>query len=126
MVESDNEHVTLQSASPSELPYRLGRNLAQRRKEMGLTQAVVAELMGVETETLSRFERGKHVPSLLTLEKIAAVLQTTCADLLQEQAPEPGSSAVMLEAGLSRLKGEDREFALELFRQCCTHLSKPR
>ena len=66
------------------LAVRLSRNIASRRRELNLTQAQLAERLCVDTETLSRFERGKHLPSLATLERLAAQLQTTVAILLEE------------------------------------------
>jgi len=52
------------------LAVRLSRNIASRRRELNLTQAQLAERLCVDTETLSRFERGKHLPSLATLETL--------------------------------------------------------
>ena len=69
------------------LAVRLSRNIAGRRRALDLTQAQLAERLGVDTETLSRFERGKHLPSLATLERLAEQLQTTVAVLLDEAAP---------------------------------------
>lgn len=36
------------------------RTLRQRRRDLGLTQAAMAERLGVDTMTVSRWERGKH------------------------------------------------------------------
>ncbi len=41
---------------------------------------------------MSRYETGVTLPSLVTLEAIAAVLHVTIADLLDEEAPQ-GSAA---------------------------------
>jgi transcriptional regulator with XRE-family HTH domain len=111
-------------AGQSELPVRLGRNLAARRKALGLTQAGVAERLGVDTETLSRFERGKHVPSLLTLERLAAVLATTCSVLLDEVALAPSSDALLIEAWLAGLSARDAAFARRMLKACCDHLAR--
>lgn len=109
-------------ASQSELPARLGRNLAARRKALGLTQAQVAERLGVDTETLSRFERGKHVPSLLTLERLAGVLSSTCADLLEEVPVLPTTDALMVGAWLSELSEPDQGFVRDMLKSWCDHL----
>lgn len=108
----------------SKLPVRLGRNLAARRKEMSLTQAQVADRLGVDTETVSRFERGKNVPSLLTLEQLAHVLASTCADLLNEVAPKPSSNALILDAWLAGLNNRDAAFAKNVLKACCDHLAE--
>lgn len=113
-------------ASQSELSARLGRNLAARRKSLGLTQAQVAERLGVDTETLSRFERGKHVPSLLTLERLAGVLSATCADLLEEVPKLPTSDALMVSAWLNELPETDRAFVRAMLKSWCDHLGEQR
>ena len=98
--------------------------MAARRKALGLTQAGVAERLGVDTETLSRFERGKHVPSLLTLERLAVVLGSTCGALLEEASPEPSSDALTMAAWLSGLIPEDAAFARRMLKTCCDHLAR--
>ena len=54
----------------------IGSQIAKIRKERGLTQAQVAELVNVATETISRLERGVSIPSLKRLEKIGRALNT--------------------------------------------------
>ena len=66
------------------LAKRLGQRIAERRKELSWTQDQLAERLSVDTETISRFERGVTVPSLLTIEKLASLLKTSVADLLSE------------------------------------------
>ena len=124
MVDQRRAKKKFDEAGQSELPVRLGRNLAARRKALGLTQAGVAERLGVDTETLSRFERGKHVPSLLTLEHLAAVLGSTCGELLEEVPPQPSSDAVVIETWLSALSAKDAAFARRLLKACCEHLTR--
>lgn len=121
----DHRDAALQSEpeSPSELPARLGRNLAARRKELSLTQAQLAERLGVDTETLSRFERGKHVPSLLTLERLANVLGSTCGELLAETSQRPSSNALTMDTWLAGLSKEDSAFAKRMLKACCDHLA---
>lgn len=123
---ADKKDKAKQSAKhiESKLPVRLGRNLAARRKEMSLTQAQVAERLGVDTETLSRFERGRNVPSLLTLERLAQVLASTCADLLDEAAPGPSSNALIVDAWLAGLTDRDAAFAKKMLKACCDHLAE--
>lgn len=49
----------------------LGRRIKEVRKAKGLTQEKLAEIIGIETGSLSAIESGRHFPSLITLEKIA-------------------------------------------------------
>ncbi len=60
----------------------LGRNIAQARQRKGLTQAQLAERLEVNTETISRFERGFTLPSLETLDRLATTLQVRMGGLL--------------------------------------------
>jgi transcriptional regulator with XRE-family HTH domain len=124
MVDQRRGRQHLEEAIHSDLPVRLGRNLATRRKALGLTQAGVAERLGVDTETLSRFERGKHVPSLLTLERLAAILSSTCAELLDEHAPEPASEALAMQTWLAGLSAKDAAFAKRMLKAFCEHLAR--
>ncbi|MDY0743396.1 helix-turn-helix transcriptional regulator [Paucibacter sp. R3-3] len=123
MVDKSRPPRSADPESSSDLPARLGRNLSARRKALGLTQAGVAERLGVDTETLSRFERGKHVPSLQTLERLAETLGSTCAELLGQTPPAPSSDALMVETWLSGLKKKDAAFALQMLKACCDHLA---
>ena len=57
-------------------------NLVKAREKLGLTQAQVAEEVGVNANWYARFERGEEKPSLTTLEKIAKVLKIKSSDIL--------------------------------------------
>ena len=102
---------------------RVARNIGERRRALGLTQAQLAERLGVDTETLSRFERGKHAPTLKNLIRLAGLLQTTVADLLAEQRQLPSNDAITMTAWLDVLSPSDKAFAKAMLRQCCDYLS---
>lgn len=104
------------------LEIRLARNIATRRKALGLTQAQLAEKLGVETETLSRFERGKHLPSLATLERLAGLLQITMSELLAEQPKMADDEALVISSWIAHLDEDDKRFARAILKQCCEHL----
>lgn len=116
----------IESTSSEPLSVRLSKNIAARRRELGLTQAQLAERLGVDTETLSRFERGKHLPSLLTLERLATQLVTTVAALLAEETRKPDDESIVLTAWLGALSPADRGFALGMLKQCCDYLGRHR
>ncbi len=105
------------------LPVRLSRNISTRRRALGLTQAQLAERLGVDTETLSRFERGKHLPSVTTLERLASLLLTTVGELLDEQPQAADDDALAMTSWLSSLAQADRLFVRGLLKQCCDHLT---
>ena len=53
-----------------EREYQLIREIVKARKDQGLTQQELAELIGVKQQVISRFEREKHIPTLDNFLKI--------------------------------------------------------
>ena len=53
-----------------------GSRLKEARTEAGLTQAELADLVGVSRKTINTVENGVFVPSTLLALKLAAVLGT--------------------------------------------------
>lgn len=114
----------VENASESLLPKRLGSNIADRRKSLGWTQAMLAEQMGMEPESISRFERGATLPSLSTLEQLATILKTTIADLLAECPGAAYSEAQRISALLAVLEPEARACVLDVVERVCGLLRK--
>lgn len=54
----------------------LGSRVKEARTEAGLTQAELADLVGVSRKTINTVENGVFVPSTLLALKLAAVLGT--------------------------------------------------
>src|SRR5262245_34531189 len=72
-----------------DLGKRLARHLHALRQQQGLTLEQLSELSGIPPESLSRFERGRTVPSLRTLERIALGLGLGLEDLVRfERLPQ--------------------------------------
>lgn len=109
----------------SDLPQRLGRNIAKRRKQIGWTQAHLAERMKMEPESISRFERGATLPSLATLELLAGELNITIADLLAEYSDSAYSEAQRISGWLSKLQPEVKKTVLDGLQKLCVLLSRP-
>lgn len=49
----------------------LGKRIKELRKAAGYTQEKLAEMIDIETTSLSGIESGRHFPSLPTIERIA-------------------------------------------------------
>lgn len=64
---------------------QIGRSVARFREAAGLTQAALAERVGVATETISRLERGATIPSVARLDDIALALDVELADLFERE-----------------------------------------
>ncbi|MBP7602045.1 MAG: helix-turn-helix transcriptional regulator [Thermoflexales bacterium] len=106
------------------LAKRLGGNLSERRKQLGWTQEMLAERVGVDAETISRIERGAHLPSLPTLNRLAVALQCSAGDLFSTEVPEVASEAATFGAWISELGTDDRAFVMTVVRNCCEYLGK--
>lgn len=62
---------------------KMGIFIAQRRKELGLTQAELAEKLHVTDKAVSRWERGIGLPDINILEPLAQVLEVNLIELAQ-------------------------------------------
>ena len=56
------------------MPERLANRLKERRTELGLTQAELAESVGVTRKTVNTVENGVFTPSAMLAMKLAAAL----------------------------------------------------
>ena len=73
----------------------LGRFIAQRRKELNLTQRELAEALHVTDKAVSKWERGAGCPDISLLEPLAEALELSVDQLLTYQtAPEEPEAAV--------------------------------
>lgn len=108
----------------SKLAERLGKNVMQWRKALGLTQDQLALQLEVEPETISRFERGVTLPSLLSLSRLAEVLGATVAQLLGEEPPPSRCNVEKLAAWLEPLSKKDQKFVLDVMVRLCTHCTE--
>ena len=61
---------------------KIAKRIKQYRIKSGLTQAALGEKMGVDSNTISRLENCRHLPSLETAESLARVLGVTVSDIL--------------------------------------------
>lgn len=63
----------------------IGKNICKFREQQGMTQAQLAEKIGVGTSYISRIERGEKSMKLYTLYSLAEVLGVTCDALFYEE-----------------------------------------
>lgn len=62
-----------------ELAVEIGKVIRQQRKAAGMTQASLAEAIGLESETVSRLENGIRLPSVEKLVEMAEVFRMPVA-----------------------------------------------
>lgn len=69
---------------------KLGAFISQRRKELNMTQADLAEKIHVTDKAVSRWERGLGLPDINTVEPLAAALDVSMAEVMKaERICEP-------------------------------------
>ena len=83
----------------------IGKNIKRYREKAHLTQAELAELVGVENAFISRVERGQKLMKLKTLLALAEALHVS-ADLLLYQE----SQSAQIHTLVLMLEGQSPEF----------------
>jgi transcriptional regulator with XRE-family HTH domain len=66
------------------LQQQFGNLIRSRRKAAGLGQEALADKATLHCTQVSLLERGKRMPSLQVVKKLAAALDTTMASLMEE------------------------------------------
>lgn len=68
-----------------------GNFIAQKRKEKNLTQAQLAEQLGVSNKTISKWECGKCMPDYSIIPSLCKELEITVSELMDGEAKENGN-----------------------------------
>lgn len=66
----------------------IGQNIKKARKEKGITQKKLGEILGVSQAAIGQFENEKSNPKIETLEKIASALEIPLALLLSAESED--------------------------------------
>ena len=61
---------------------RIGKFIAEKRKEQGLTQAQLAEALGITDRAVSKWETGRSLPDASIMLELCGLLKITVNDLL--------------------------------------------
>ena len=69
---------------------KIGKFIAERRKEKNMTQEQLAEKMGVTAKTISRWENGKTMPDYSLLKDLCNELDTNVNEFLSGENIENG------------------------------------
>lgn len=96
-------------------PKKFGTFLQTRRRELGLTQSQLGEMLGVTDKAISRWERGVGFPDISLLEPLAQALDISVTELMhaerieQEQIPaRTADEAVIQTVDLAREQSQNR------------------
>jgi transcriptional regulator with XRE-family HTH domain len=106
------------------LALQMGRAIAVRRQKNRITQAELAELIGVEQETISRFERGATLPPLGRLSDIADALKCPMESLLRDGSNRLEDRAQGLANTMQGLSESDCQMVSEFVDRFCLRLKK--
>lgn len=83
----------------------LGKRLQEIRKSKKLTQEQIAELVGLETSSISNIENGKYYPSAENLEKIIKALCVSPSDLFSFE--DLNSSEKLIDEMVESMKNDE-------------------
>jgi transcriptional regulator with XRE-family HTH domain len=72
------EATACEAATPGEVARRIGMNLRRHRQSTGLSLRQLGEATGIHFTHLARVERGRHLPQLNLLVKVAASINLRC------------------------------------------------
>jgi transcriptional regulator with XRE-family HTH domain len=90
---------------PEQLQQTLGETARAARERLGLTQAQVAQQMGLAPNVYGRIERGGMMPAVPTLRKLARTLAIS-ADALLVLSPDDVTASVEAPAPQGNLSPE--------------------
>lgn len=99
------------------LAARVGAAIAERRRALGLTQAQLAELIDLEQEAISRWERGTRVPTLYRLQQLSDALDCTVDVLLRRGSRHIDDQSAAVSDALNGLDEEERALVVSFVQQ---------
>lgn len=106
-----------------QLAKQVGRMIAARRQAASLTQAQVADRMGLTSDHVSRMERGLIVPTLGRLAQLSDILSVPIAALLEEASPLTVDVTNEVYRALETLSDSDRIWVKNMLTELCTRLA---
>lgn len=92
----------------------VGKAIADRRKEIPMTQDGLGEKLALGVEAISRMERGTIMPSIPRLVEVAEALNCPVQDLLLIGSDRARDKGIQLAGQLELLSPTDREMVLEI------------
>lgn len=75
-------------------PQTLGKNIARLRRRKHWTQRQLADLLHTDHSMVTRWEKGKAVPRLATLERLAEVFEVSTDELSGQVVPAASMPAL--------------------------------
>jgi transcriptional regulator with XRE-family HTH domain len=101
---------------------QIGRLLAKARTDNGQTQEAVADLLGLDKQTVSRIERGESWPSIQRLISFADLYDIPVARLFLNRTPLLDEIALELATEIARLTLDDQKWIRQWVQEMCDRL----
>lgn len=106
----------------TDLAKDFGKRLKELRTMRGLTQAKLAELVDIETMTVSRIETGFHFPKKENIEQFAKILNVNIRELFDFRHYETKKALIAdINKMLSEATLSDVQFCKKVF---CSYLER--
>ena len=86
---------------------KVGKFIAACRKEQGLTQAVLAEKLGITDRAVSKWENGKSMPDSSIMLDICALLKISVNELLSGERLDMDNYKELAEENLMQLQKQE-------------------
>lgn len=96
----------LGSESEEEVMHMLGARIAALRREAGLSQSQLAQMLKISPSAMGMYEQGRREPSVQTLVELARVLEVS-TDYLLTGCPGPGDQDRLTRLLLDRVRFVD-------------------
>lgn len=106
----------LRKAPDAQLDKAIGARLRDARRRKGLTQVEVSVALGIQSETVSRYESGSISLSLAMLGRMAKVLGVGVDELLGLRRADLKEAEAELLERWKRLGSDGRRVVMELLR----------
>ena len=107
----------IRSTVRQELAKTIGQAIAHWRSVHGMTQEEVANALDVDPMTVSRFERGITLPSLVTLQKISVVFGIPMARMLDDGPVADSDTTHLFASLMNALDPDEQAFFLETLKR---------
>lgn len=82
-----------------------------------MTQEELAIALEIDPMTVSRFERGVTLPSLVTIQQLAGVFGVSMAQVLEDVPSQDSRDAQVIAALLKNISSGEREFVIETLKR---------
>ncbi|MGU7852984.1 helix-turn-helix domain-containing protein [Burkholderia orbicola] len=99
------------------LASRVGAAIAEIRRARGLTQAKLAEMINLEQEAISRWERGMRAPTLYRLQQLSDALDCSVDQLLQRGSTRVDDQLATIAGALEQLDADERVLVVQFVKQ---------